>query len=767
MNEEQLGFDPTIITLNGERYIEIERNGRIKPHREGDAQTPLVIKDFWQYTEREEEGGLLREATGRGVSNVARYYYHETIQVRSTAGLKRSSSQTGASLPPSKRSCSTSPTKAASTPLPNRVHRRVVLRDYGKPIYRASSRAALLRALERCIEGHESLRKAGLLHRDISINNLIINEDNNNPSWPFFLIHLNLAIKEQQEGASGAKGKTGTRAFMVIGALLGEQHSFMHDLESFFWVLFWICIHYNGPGKDVGPTEFESWNYESDNKLVRSKKGVIDDEEDFLEMANENFTQYYQPLIPWANKLRRKVFPNGERWKRANPELYYSMKEILRETQKDSKFRITIFNPTTKRDPDSHDHSVISALSCRPPWTGHQPPLGSASSGRPDVSRSVLRVVLQAGLLYAIPQADGHAWFLVGAVLDDGLTQRALKEATRHCMGTQLPQPKHRHPFVDTGTAQCSSHAVPNHKNNPIHALHLRTGQQPTPVDKARRKGNSQHSAQISELRFLRLTTTLLLANNLSSRPLTLKNPDSMSQDRQTVISRDDKRRIITKAIKPFTNLDYRGVDMAKKWPRQRILNEAAALKLIRDSTTIPVPAVIAVGEGPDGFFVTTGLIAGIPLADIGDKCELPALPGHEKTKCAACQATATANAKTFVEKTVLPQLRRLTSYTTGLNGFVNPPPWVTEVDRREFWDTKTSAVPEFVFCHGDLGPYNIMIDQFTLKVTGLIDFENAGYFPSEFLEQRAIDVKGYYKMYKTMYENPAELSRLIKALES
>ncbi|KAH6988698.1 hypothetical protein EDB80DRAFT_555094, partial [Ilyonectria destructans] len=62
-----------------------------------------------------------------------------------------------------------------------------------------------------------------------------------------FLIDLDLAIKEKREGASGAKGKTGTRAFMAIGALLGEQHSFMHDLGSFFWVLFWICIHYNGP----------------------------------------------------------------------------------------------------------------------------------------------------------------------------------------------------------------------------------------------------------------------------------------------------------------------------------------------------------------------------------------------------------------------------------------------------------------------------------------------------------------------------------------
>jgi len=44
---------------------------------------------------------------------------------------------------------------------------------------------------------------------------------------------------------------------MAIRALLSEQHLFMHDLESFFWVLFWICIHYDGPGlwEESGPVE--------------------------------------------------------------------------------------------------------------------------------------------------------------------------------------------------------------------------------------------------------------------------------------------------------------------------------------------------------------------------------------------------------------------------------------------------------------------------------------------------------------------------------
>ncbi|OTA98042.1 hypothetical protein M426DRAFT_326299 [Hypoxylon sp. CI-4A] len=403
MNEEQLGFDPTIATLGGEQYIEIKRDGQVerliidkcmkrapciagrattcwKAHRKEDPLTPLVVKDSWQYTEREEEGELLREATDQGVIHVARYYHHETVQVggmdddiqsnvrkgldvttaknyrsatsqntslatprlgRSVIGVKRSSSQTEAFLPPSKRSCSASPTKSTRSLVSNRVHRRIVLRDFGEPIYKASSRAALLHGLEGCIKGHESLYRAGFLHRDISVNNLMVNEDNDNPSQPSFLIDLDLGIKEQRDSVSGAKGKTGTRAFMAIGVLLGEQHSFMHDLESFFWVIFWICVHYEGPGQGRVVPRFDKWNFVATEELAQLKKGGIDHEGDFLRTAEENFTTYYRPMIPWVNRLRKAVFPNGGRWEREDQGLYSRMIDILREAQKDQKVSVS------------------------------------------------------------------------------------------------------------------------------------------------------------------------------------------------------------------------------------------------------------------------------------------------------------------------------------------------------------------------------------------------------------------------------------------
>jgi hypothetical protein len=60
----------------------------------------------------------------------------------------------------------------------------------------------------------------------------MMNEDGDNPSWRAFIIDLDLAIKEQREGSSGARGKTGTREFMAIGVLYGEKLLTLEQLAS-------------------------------------------------------------------------------------------------------------------------------------------------------------------------------------------------------------------------------------------------------------------------------------------------------------------------------------------------------------------------------------------------------------------------------------------------------------------------------------------------------------------------------------------------------
>lgn len=104
----------------------------------------------------------------------------------------------------------------------------------------------------------------------------------------------------------------------------------MHDLESFFWIFFWICVYYSEPNKKSKViSEFEMWNYADMEELVNLKKKIVDDEADFKETIDEFFTPYYHLLGPWINRLRKIVFPNNARWSKKDVGFYLQMKQIL------------------------------------------------------------------------------------------------------------------------------------------------------------------------------------------------------------------------------------------------------------------------------------------------------------------------------------------------------------------------------------------------------------------------------------------------------
>lgn len=109
------------------------------------------------------------------------------------------------------------------------------------------------------------------------------------------------------------------------GALLGEDHNFMHDLESCFWVFFWVCIHYEGRD-DKGKVqhkivpEYKKWNYASTKELANHKRGLVVEEAGFKE-AVAGFTPHCESLVPCVQDLWKHVFPNGRRWLGENKKL--------------------------------------------------------------------------------------------------------------------------------------------------------------------------------------------------------------------------------------------------------------------------------------------------------------------------------------------------------------------------------------------------------------------------------------------------------------
>ncbi|KAF2254765.1 hypothetical protein BU26DRAFT_144847 [Trematosphaeria pertusa] len=189
-------------------------------------------------------------------------------------------------------------------------------------------------------------------------------------------------------------------------------------------------------------------------------------------------------------------------------------------------------------------------------------------------------------------------------------------------------------------------------------------------------------------------------------------------------------------------------------WLKERFTVEAAALRLLSEKTSIPVPRLIAAGQDEDGLcYLVTEYIHGSVRGDMAAlECRMPQLhlSSQAGSPCAVCEGIVRANANQFVRKQVLPQLRSLKSETTGLGGIVIPPRWVSESDTRETWPVLSSRQADFVFCHHDLVLHNMLFCTQTLDVLALVDMEECGFFPPE-VQQWKYDRAGQFELYENM----------------
>ncbi|KAI5792367.1 hypothetical protein FPQ18DRAFT_249878, partial [Pyronema domesticum] len=116
-----------------------------------------------------------------------------------------------------------------------------------------------------------------------------------------------------------------------------EPHNFMDDLKSMFWLLFWICVHYSGPGgkRVKKANDYEEWKFRSPKKLGIDKVGAVGKEQDFLNFIGADFTDYFAPLVLWVKRRRREVFPGGFRWSEEDQTLYNRIKDVLQRAMED------------------------------------------------------------------------------------------------------------------------------------------------------------------------------------------------------------------------------------------------------------------------------------------------------------------------------------------------------------------------------------------------------------------------------------------------
>jgi serine/threonine protein kinase len=214
----------------------------------------------------------------------------------------------------------------------------------------------------------------------------------------------------------------------------------------------------------------------------------------------------------------------------------------------------------------------------------------------------------------------------------------------------------------------------------------------------------------------IRCKSTVPSTYNLRTHPRTTGKWNDGSHERQFTLTETTfiKSELSEEALPTCRATGQRVYPL---WSRERLQNEAATLKFIASTTTIPVPKFLDLYEENGLLHLKTERVLGMSLDDIASN-------------------SVTTHVVNYLESSVLPQLRALRHHTIGSIDAtlpVIPPSRITYRDKRLAWPRKTSHNTEFVFCHNDLGQHNILVNPTTLEVTAIIDWEFAGYYTTEF----------------------------------
>ncbi|KAG8916444.1 hypothetical protein FRC02_003944, partial [Tulasnella sp. 418] len=269
----------------------------------------------------------------------------------------------------------------------------------------------------------EIYQKAGILHRDISTNNVRIrdppkvfvdgfeeeaNEDSTPSSDEGFLIDFDLSVIDNcnDESRSERLARTGTFSFMawqILGSI--EQsvtqvdespesplHSYKHDLQSFFWVLLYICA--GAPIFVQKPLDETHLSYMVMNIFLEPKRvSAWSLKHTFLttNIIKIWVAEPFKGMLGVLSKMKALLSP--EKWDDLTHDSFIS---ILDEALQDPVIQERTLIPQHKFEPhyleDPYQELISTNADPTPADGSKDRPSGSINMVRPDASGSGSRV---------------------------------------------------------------------------------------------------------------------------------------------------------------------------------------------------------------------------------------------------------------------------------------------------------------------------------------------------------------------------------------
>ncbi|KAF5341214.1 hypothetical protein D9611_006102 [Ephemerocybe angulata] len=195
----------------------------------------IILKDAWRIDEQVPEYTFLERAKGvRGVTQMFAYEddREQTKRLR-PEGFNFESNE-----------------------FHNRTMSRVTMACYGSSLDQFTSQGQAIAALRDAIQGHWNLLKAGIMHRDVSMDNILFGEVDVNDGPRGVLIDLDMAMAVSGPTAGMLTDyRVGTHLYQSVSVLRHSDElaasanmprDYLDDIESFFYVLCHLLYGFKG-----------------------------------------------------------------------------------------------------------------------------------------------------------------------------------------------------------------------------------------------------------------------------------------------------------------------------------------------------------------------------------------------------------------------------------------------------------------------------------------------------------------------------------------
>ncbi|CAD6501077.1 BgTH12-06776 [Blumeria graminis f. sp. triticale] len=203
----------------------------------------------------------------------------------------------------------------------DRLQSIIASKPSGRAIGEDTSPLDLLCGLRDAIKGHRSLfLDARILHRDVSVNNIILTDPKTNDDCCGVLIDLDLAMSlDDPNAAASSHILTGTMEFMALGILranltrtnAGIKHSYRHDLESFFYVLVSTSMRFGWGDKKATHLGLLGTWYKGTVQSMYNAKFTAIHVDSFESNVLSGFSAKFECLKDVAKKMRASLFDRG------------------------------------------------------------------------------------------------------------------------------------------------------------------------------------------------------------------------------------------------------------------------------------------------------------------------------------------------------------------------------------------------------------------------------------------------------------------------